>query len=190
MMKRALVVSIAALLVGCTPPASEAPPQTAEIPPPNLASGCNAQASRDMSVVGSQYYLIEAETVGETCAEANATMRIRSRDGVELFSRSYQVNQVSLAFNPNGDRVSIRSDLEAWTENTAESGRTDELPPWPAGAQRPPGFEPAVTRNQYEAARGAQGALFCFPDGGESNACVALAGDTATLLGSLTPERP
>ena len=30
---------------------------------------------------------------------------------------------------------------------------------------------------------------FCYPDGGESNACVALAGDRATLLGSLTPER-
>jgi hypothetical protein len=47
-----------------------------------------------------------------------------------------------------------------------------------------------VTRNQYEGARGAQGPLFCFPDGGESNACVAMAGDRATFLGSLRPEQP
>jgi hypothetical protein len=47
-----------------------------------------------------------------------------------------------------------------------------------------------VTRQLYEAARGNQSALFCYPDGGESEACVALAGASATLLGSLTPERP
>jgi hypothetical protein len=46
-----------------------------------------------------------------------------------------------------------------------------------------------VTRQRYESARGAQGPLFCYPDGGESNACIAMAGDNATLLGSLTPER-
>ena len=59
----------------------------------------------------------------------------------------------------------------------------------PAGAHAPPDFQPAVARNVYEQARGNQSALFCYPDGGESNACVAVAGTTATLLGSKTPER-
>jgi hypothetical protein len=95
---------------------------------------------------------------------------------------------VPLAFNPNNDQTGLRSDLEGWTQNTAQSATADTLPPWPSGARNPPGFQPAVTRGQYELARGNQGPLFCFPDGAESNACVAMAGATATLLGSWTPE--
>jgi len=188
-MKRASLAFLALALAACSPPQRT---ETAEIPTPEAAPqpGCSAQASRDWSAVGSQYYIIEAEAAGDTCASATATMRIKSRDGAVLFEGSYPVSQVSLAFNPNGDRTTLRADLEAWTENTAETPTADWLPAWPLREERPPGFQPAVTRGQYEAARGAQGPLFCFPDGGESNACIAMAGDRATLLGSLTPERP
>ncbi|MGE0739799.1 MAG: hypothetical protein AB7O98_00530 [Hyphomonadaceae bacterium] len=189
-MVRACLALLALTLAACSPPAPTT--QTAEIPTPETAQqpGCSAQASRDWSAVGSQYYIIEAEAEGDDCATATATMRIKSRDGATLFERGYQVAQVPLAFNPNGDRTTLRSDLEAWTQNTAETPTADWLPAWPLREERPPGFQPVVTRGQYEAARGAQGPLFCFPDGGESNACIAMAGDRATLLGSLTPERP
>lgn len=188
MMQRAgLALVVAVLAAACSPPA---PTQTAEIPTTPVPSGCAAQASRDWSAVGSQYYLVEAEAEGPTCAEAVATIRIKSQEGAVLFTRDYPVGSVPLAFNPNGDRVTLQSDLDSWTQNTAEPATADSLPPWPSGAQRPPGFQPAVTRGQYENARGNQGPLFCFPDGGESNACVAMAGATATFLGSLTPERP
>ena len=147
------------------------------------------QASRDWSAVGSQYYVIEAESRGETCRTATVTMRIESQQGQTLFTRDYEAAQVPLAFNPNSDTTGMRVELEAWITNTSETQRASELPAWPARAERPPHFQPAVTRGQYEAARGAQGPLFCYPDGAESNACVALAGASATLLGSLTPER-
>jgi hypothetical protein len=186
-MRRAGLAFVAALVSACSPPQQRTDANAAQIP---IAAGCSAQASRDWSAVGSQYYIIEAEAEGATCADAVATMRIRSRDGVVLFTRDYPVREVPLAFNPNSDQTGLRGDLEAWTQNTAEPATADTLPRWPAGARRPPGFEPAVPRNRYEDARGAQGPLFCFPDGGESNACVAMAGDSATLLGSLTPERP
>ncbi len=186
-MKRAGLMFVAALLAACSPPQQQTDASEVTIP---IAAGCTAQASHDWSAVGSQYFIIEAEADGDTCADAVATMRIMSRDGAVLFTRDYPVRDVPLAFNPNGDQTSLRSDLEVWTQNTADPPTADTLPRWPAGARRPPGFEPAVSRNRYEDARGAQGPLFCFPDGGESNACVALAGDSATLLGSLTPERP
>jgi hypothetical protein len=186
-MKRAGLIFVAALMAACSPPQQQQTGATQITVP--ISSGCNAQTSRDWSAVGSQYYLIEAEAEGATCPDAVATMRIKSRDGAALFTREYPVREVPLAFNPNGDQTSLRSDLEGWTQNTADPPTADTLPPWPAGARRPPGFEPAVSRNRYEDAR-AQGPLFCFPDGGESNACVALAGDAATYLGSLTPERP
>lgn len=190
-MKRMMVAVAVLALAACSQPAqqsAEAPNEAAPATVP--VAGCTAQASRDWSAVGSQYYVVEAEARGATCREAVATLRIKSVEGAVLFTRDYPTAQVSLAFNPNNDETGLRSDLEGWIQNTVESGRADELPAWPSGAAKPPGFTPAVSRNQYEAARGAQGPLFCFPDGGESNACVAMAGANATLLGSLTPERP
>lgn len=187
-----LVLCAVAALAACSPPQQEAK-QDAPIPPSAQAqapaAGCSAQASRDWSAVGSQYYVIEAEASGETCRDAVATIRIESREGQVLFTREYPVSQVSLAFNPNGDQAALRNDLEAWLQNLAETETADWLPAWPLRAARPPFFQPAVTRGQYEAARGAQGPLFCFADGGESNGCVAMAGDRATFLGSRTPER-
>lgn len=188
-MKRAgLAVVVSLALTACTPPQQET--KTAEIPAVTPQAGCVAETSRDWSAVGSQYYVIEAEAQGETCSTAVATLRIRAREGAVLFTRDYPIAQVPLAFNPNNDQTGLRTDLDSWIQNTAEPPTADTLPAWPRGAARPPGFDPAVDRNRYESARGAQGPLFCFPDGGESNGCVAMAGDTATFLGSLTPERP
>lgn len=181
-MRRAAFIALA--LIACTPAED---PKTAEIPSAPQP-GCTAQFSRDWSAVGSQYYLVEAEARGRTCSDAIATIRIKSRSGELLYTRDYPVSEVPLAFSPNSDQTTLRAEIEAWTLNTAETPTAYWLPEWPAGAPRPPHVQPAVNRARYEAARGAQGPLFCYPDGAESNACVAMAGDSATLLGSLTPE--
>jgi hypothetical protein len=188
-MKHATIILAVLALAACSPEPQKDDPATAELPPAVARAGCFAEFSRDWSAVGSQYYVIEAEAEGPTCAEATATMRITSRDGAPLFEREYRTAQVPLAFSPNSNQTGLREELEAWSSTPADPQTADTLPAWPAGAQRPPHFQPEATRAQYEAARGAQGPLFCYPDGGESNACVALAGDRATLLGSLTPER-
>ncbi len=177
--------ALALILAACAPPRQQAPRVEA---PARTYAGCTAQSSRDWSAVGSQYYIIEAEAEGETCAAAIATMRIESRDGAVLFERAYPLSEVPLAFNPSNDQTGLRAELEAWTQNTAETPTADTLPQWRARAERPPGFRPSVARAAYEAARGAQGPLFCYADGAESQACVALAGNRASLLGSLTPE--
>lgn len=191
-MKR-LGVSVLALgLAACSPPAQEPPATTtAEIPAASTSGrlGCDANASRDWSAVGSQYYIVEAEAHGASCGEAVATIRIKSTEGQVLFTHDYPTRDVSLAFNPNSDQTGLREEIESWTQNVSDTGSAAELPAWPAGAHAPPNFQPAVARNVYEQARGNQSALFCYPDGGESNACVAVAGTTATLLGSKTPER-
>ncbi|MFT3729739.1 MAG: hypothetical protein QM759_18095 [Terricaulis sp.] len=149
---------------------------------------CSAQTSHDWSAPGSQYYMVEAEAHGPSCKEAVATIRVRSRAGAVLYEKSYPVAEVPLAFNPNDDQTGMRSDLEGWATNAADTPSADWLPAWPAGADHPPFFRPAVTRQVYEGARGGQGPLFCYPDGAESNACIAMNGDHATLLGSRTPE--
>ena len=188
-MKQAAWIMCLGLLAGCSPPAQDAPARAQAEIPAVISGGCNMQASRDWSAVGSQYYVIEAEAQGEACRDAIVTMRIESREGETLFTRQYEAAQIPLAFNPNSDQTGMRAELEAWIVNSSETERASELPAWPARAERPPYFQPEVSRNQYEAARGAEAPLFCYPDGAESNACIAMAGATATLLGSLTPER-
>ena len=189
-MKRATVILAALAVAACSPPQPQKDDAaTAELPAAAARAGCFAEFSRDWSAVGSQYYVIEAEAEGPTCAEATATIRITARDGTTLYEHAYRTADVPLAFNPNSNQTALRDELEGWTQNTAEPPTADTLPPWPAGAARPPHFQAAVGRSQYESARGAQGPLFCYPDGAESNACVAMNGDHATLMGSLTPER-
>lgn len=180
--------ALAALVMSaCAPPPEQS--ETASVPPID-ALGCSAQTSRDWSAVGSQYYVIEAEARGATCADAVATLRIKSVEGAIIYTRDHPTRETPLAFNPNSDQTGLRAELDAWIQNTADPATVDTLPAWPSGGLRPPGFRPSVTRSRYEEARGAQGPLFCYPDGAESNACIAMAGNAATPLGSLTPEDP
>ena len=186
---RRWVLALAVLgVAACTraAPAPSAPSNQTRIP---VATGCNAQTSHDWSAVGGQYYMIEAEAHGPTCREAVATIRIKARDGSLLFEHTYPIAEVPLAFNPNGDQTGLRSDLEEWAQNAADTPTANTLPDWSAGSDHPPFFRPVVPRAVYESARGMEGPLFCYPDGAESNACVAMNGDHATLLGSRTPER-
>src|SRR5262245_20230694 len=188
-MRRAGLALVALCVAACSPSQQVSDADSAAASAP-ISGGCTAQASHDWSAVGSQYYIVEADAHGDTCGAAIATIRIESRDGATLFTHDYPVRDVPLAFDPTDDQSGLRSDLEAWAQNTADPATADTLPAWPAGAAHPPGFQPAVARSRYEAARGAQGPLFCFPDGGESNACISMVGNTATYLGSLraTPQ--
>ena len=188
-MKR-LGLAILVLAAACSRPPAHTDAQATTTAPAPVAAGCNAQSSHDWSAVGSQYYIVEAEAHGPTCGEAVATLRIKARDDATvLFARSYPVVEIALAFNPNNDQTGLRSDLEEWATNDADTPTADWLPAWPAGASHPPFFHPVVGRAQYESFRGMQGPIFCYPDGAESTACVAMSGDHATLLGSRTPER-
>ena len=80
-MKHATIIFAALALAACSPPDQQKDDAaTAELPPAVARAGCFAEFSRDWSAVGSQYYVIEAEAEGPTCAEATSTMRITSRD--------------------------------------------------------------------------------------------------------------
>ncbi len=177
----AAVLASAFLTLAACGPVNSGESEAAALP---LETRCAGEVSHDWSAVGSQYYMIEAELSGEACETAEATIRIVSPEGRVLFQDAYPLSQLQPAFNIY-DSAALTSDLETWSANGAEVETVDWLPPWPAGAPTPPHFEPAVSRGVYESARGAQGPLFCFADGDGSQACIALAGDRATLLGSL-----
>src|SRR5690348_5649244 len=87
-MKRAtLAIATLMMLAACSPqPAEEAQVEdvASTAPVGAEAAGCFAEASRDWSAVGSQYYVVEAEARGATCREAVATVRISSQQGAKL----------------------------------------------------------------------------------------------------------
>ncbi|HVY87181.1 MAG TPA: hypothetical protein VG943_18760 [Caulobacterales bacterium] len=151
---------------------------------------CVAQATRNWPI-GGQTFRVDASAHGPSCSMAEATLIIRAPDGAVLFSKTYAISQISLSFNPNGDQGTLNDDLNSWIENQAPGANASSLPAWPAGAEKPPQFQPAATRDVYEGARTAQRPLFCYPDDGESHACVAVdaTAHSAVLLGSRLFER-
>ncbi|MEJ0059661.1 MAG: hypothetical protein WDM79_08885 [Terricaulis sp.] len=172
-------------------PTSEPAPAEHAAAPAAAGESCQAQATRTWNAGGAAYR-VEASANGATCQAAQATLVLRAPDARVLYTASFPTAQIPLAFNPNGDEATLNSDLNAWIDNVAPGATADALPAWPTGAQRPPGFTAQTPRATYENARATRQPIYCFPDGGESNACVAVdsAGGTAVLLGSITPERP
>lgn len=166
----------------------------AEAPPADAArstAGCMVTFARDWTI-GGQAYRIETSAEGSDCAQATATIALRAPNNEVIFSAQHPTQEVSLAFSPGADQSRLQTEIEGWSANVANGPTAADLPPWPAGEQRPPAFQPVVTREQYEAARAASRPVFAYPDGGESNAYVAVDPSTqsALLLGSWTPERP
>lgn len=189
-------VSLAALafaLAACSQPASEPAAETeAPVEVAAATPACSVTAEPRELQFGGAPYRVEARAEGASCDQATASLRLIAPSGGAIFETAYPTNQVPLAFNPTGaDQARLATELNAWTANVAQDPTANLLPAWPQGAERPPHFTPALSRDAYEAARAAQRPLYCFPDGGESNACLAIdtGAQTAALLGSWTPER-
>lgn len=191
---RTSAAAFALLLAACGGPTST----TTEITPSAAASSaaqspsgaCTAHATRDWKI-GDQSFMVDATAQGPSCAHAVAMLVLRTADGRALFADAYPIDQVPLAFNPHGDATRLASDLQAWITGDDQHSAADQLPPWPEGAPTPPGFTPALARLTYEGLRTEKAAILCYPDGGESNACVALTPEPimAQRIGSLTPAR-
>lgn len=193
-MNRISVAAFALALAACSPPAQQADnaPETPAAEPA-AAPACVVEAPARELQLGGQTYKAEARAEGDTCDTARAELRLRAPNNNVIFETAYPTNQVPLAFNAtNSGEARLATELEGWTLNPPDHPTADTLPAWPAGAEKPPHFTATVAREAYEAARDARRPLFCFADGNESNACVAVdtGAQTAVLLGSWTPERP
>ena len=181
------------LLGGCgasTGPAPQAPSPSVSSAVQSSSGACAARAARDW-MVGGKSFMIEATAEGPSCRDAVARLAIRTSEGRALYANAYPLEQVPLAFNPNADATRLASDLQAWIQGSDEFRTADQLPAWPEGAAAPPGFTPKLARVAYEGVRTEKASILCFPDGGESNACIALIAEPVLVqeIGSLTPER-
>jgi hypothetical protein len=189
-MRKTLIVAALLSLAACGQQATETPP-----PPPvaetSAAAACVAESAGSWVVAG-KTYAVQARAEGSSCPEAVATLRLVSPTGVNLFEAQHRVADVPLSFRAAPEQAALQQELDAFVVNVAQNPTAESLPAWPAGAAKPPHIIPHASRADYEAARTARRPIFCYPDGNESNACVALdpQADQALLLGSWTPERP
>lgn len=148
------------------------------------ASACAASASAEWNGLS-----VEATAEGEDCASAQATLTIKDAAGAALFSETHvAANVMSLA--QTGDAASMQTALADWINSSNNTMSTSgALPDWPAGAEAPESGEfpfypeEGVPRERYLAIRAADAPLYCFVQGGESQACLALQDGVLTKVG-------
>jgi hypothetical protein len=146
-------------------------------------NGCPANASGTWETLQ-----IEASVNGVDCAQGQASITIRNGDET-LWSEIYPVDQVMVLAGPESVEDMQRR-LNEWVNPPgAARNSTGDLPVWAAGAQSPmsgefPFYpEEGVDRATYETLRGADAPMFCYVQGMESEACLALEDGRLTKIG-------
>lgn len=170
---RALVIAgLAVLAVSACTPAEENDV---------MSEGCQARATAAWATDADPNASIEAITTGPDCARAIATLIIRNGSGEPLYSETYQPSQV-MTLAQADTPAAMQTALHEWIDpaNNSTMQTSSALPDWPANADGPQNGEfpfypeDGMTRESYNAVRDANVPLYCYVQGMESMACLAL----------------
>jgi len=177
---RTLIVGLSALLLAACTQASNPADQAdrsdtvAQIADPGAENNCPATASGAWE--GMQ---VEASASGADCATAHAVITIR-HGAQTLWTETYLANQV-MVFAGAESVEDMQRRLNEWVNPPgAARNSTGDLPVWAPGATHPmsgefPFYaEEGVDRAAYETLRGRDAPMFCYIQGMESEACLAL----------------
>jgi len=151
---------------------------------PAAAQGgaCVAAASAPWTPVRGRFFRTEAFSQGPSCTLAVVTLVIRASDGKALWVDAAPVAHL-MTFVEVKTRAQMARALKDWISQTHMFRSTAELPAWPRGAEQPasgefPFYPEAGTdRDSYEQIRASRQPLFCYVQGMESMACIALSND-------------
>jgi hypothetical protein len=140
---------------------------------------CDALARAKWAGSG-QSFSAEASAQGPTCDNAVVTMVLRDPNGKPVWVESFVAAQV-MPFAGVVERKAMTAALAEWIDQKSSTlPRSDKLPDWPEGAEAPQAGEfpfypdEGVDREFYMKLRGQKLPLFCYVQGMESMACVAL----------------
>jgi hypothetical protein len=181
-MKRILAAAAAALaLAGCMQQIGQ---------PREAAAACAASASDTWRPAGAGEYSIEATTSGPDCRRAVATLVIRDAQGQVAWTEAYPTEDI-MVLAPAHDVAAMRTALAEWIapESNTTMQSTSALPEWPTTADSPQNGEfpfypePGYDRDAYSALRANNLPLYCFVQGMESMACLALRDDGLEKIG-------
>jgi hypothetical protein len=171
-MFRKLVGAIVAVVIAGTVTAADAAP-----------AGCSARASVPWAIGSGKTLIAEAMSDGPTCASAVVTLVVRNPSGQPIWVDSRIGSQVMIFAGVSNVRDMARALTDWIDQRRSTMPRADALPDWPQGAQAPKAgefpFYPDgdVDRQTYMKLRSERRPLFCYVQGMESMACVALTSD-------------
>jgi ABC-type Fe3+-hydroxamate transport system substrate-binding protein len=154
------------------------------------ATPCNATSNDTWRPAGRGEFTIEAAASGPNCERAVATLVIRDGDGRVAWVEAYPTEHVMVLATAR-DSGAIEVALSGWINPEANTTMqsTSALPEWPANAEAPQNGEfpfypeAGYDRESYTALRANNLPLYCFVQGMESMACLALADGELTLIG-------
>ncbi|RYG36245.1 MAG: hypothetical protein EON93_05355 [Burkholderiales bacterium] len=166
------------LLTACQPqtPAVETPAAPVETATaPAAADGCTAKVERPWGTGG---YRVKAWTSGETCEAAVVTLAAYGSDGLPIYGWAGAA-QFLFLLNDVKTPEQMQTGLNEWVGgDNLEPDLTGTLPPWeetegqPKRAEFP--FMPNMEKDAYEALRQSNLNMLCYPQGMESQLCLAL----------------
>lgn len=169
---RALAILGAAALIlgGC-------PQQTAGRTPP---AGCAASATQPWRPVSGVELTIDAGASGPDCEHAVATLTVRNAQNDLMWTEARATVHV-MTLAPARDRAAMQTALGEWLNSGNHTMATSSAPPdWPERAATPANGEfpfypePSFDREAYMNLRQSDVPLYCFVQGMESMACLAL----------------
>ncbi len=160
---------------------------------PASAAGCNLGVAKAWVPLKGQSYRTEAYSNGATCAGAVVTVVVRAANGHVLWAEALMAEHL-MTF---ADAKTVSKMNTALGETLAQSQTfksTGDLPEWKKGAEAPSPLgefpfypDQGVDQETYAKIRAEKQAVFCYVQGMESMACVAIARDgTATKVGVQT----
>lgn len=143
--------------------------------PVDAAAACNLGAAKPWKP-----FRTEAFSNGPTCELAVVTLVIRGADGKVLWTDSSAAEHL-MTFAGIKTPKDMSAALSDWLTQNPNRKSTANLPPWKKGAEAPAAgefpFHPDVDQETYERIRSEKQALFCYVQGMESEACVAISRD-------------
>jgi hypothetical protein len=159
---------------------------------PEALHGCQVSAIGTWHASPQATYQVEASSAGPDCAHAVATIAVRDASGKVLWvDASPSENLMTLA--QAHDLPAMQRALAEWIDSNNHTIATSSaLPDWPQSADAPQNGEfpfyqeHDLNRDAYLALRTANVPVFCYVQGMESEACVALQDGAMTKIGVQT----
>jgi hypothetical protein len=158
---------------------------------PASAAGCNLDAAKAWVPLKGQAYRTEVYSNGATCAGAVVTIVVRAANGHVLWAEALTAEHL-MTFADAKTVSKMKAALADTLAQPQTFKTTGDLPAWKKGADSPEPLgefpfypDQGVDQETYVKIRAEKQAVFCYVQGMESMACVAVAKDgTATKLGA------
>lgn len=158
---------------------------------PAEAAGCSVAMAKGWVPAKGQVYGTEAYSNGSSCGAAVVTIVVRARNGQVVWTEAMAAAHL-MTFGGAKTPNRMKAALADWLAQQHPFKSSGDLPEWKKGAEAPAQlgefpFYPEVDQETYARVRSEKQPLFCYVQGMESMACVAITKDgSAAKIGVQT----